>query len=267
MNLTSTVLTLFPHPRMVLQQDSSIKLLNTISERKSILESTGVEHVEILKFTKEFSQLSAEDYVTHILIEQLNAKVVVIGYDHHFGKNRSGNIEDLKRFGEIYDFEVKEIKAQQIDDVSVSSTKIRSALDTGKVELANAYLGYNYSITGKVIKGEQIGRTLGYPTANIHVHENYKLIPQDGVYIVKSTINNDTVFGMMNIGHNPTIPNKKPSTEVHFFNFKKPLYHRILTIEFISRLRPELKFKTLDDLKAQLQIDEQRSKRYLSEQS
>ena len=263
LGLTSTVLTLFPHPRMVLHQDSSIKLLNTINERKRILQSTGVERVEILEFTKDFAQLSAEDYVKHILVDQLSAKVVVIGYDHHFGKNRSGNIEDLKHFGDVYGFQVKEIQAQQIEDVSVSSTKIRKALHVGNVEMAKNYLGYPYSITGRVIEGDKIGRTLGYPTANIKVIEDYKLIPKDGVYVVQSFIDQETVFGMMNIGSNPTIRDKKPSTEVHFFNFNKNLYGKKLTIKFLSRLREELKFDTLGDLEKQLSLDEEQSKQFL----
>jgi len=265
MGLTSTVLTLFPHPRMVLQKDTSIRLLNTIEERVAMLKSIGVEKVEVKTFTKAFAQLSAEAYVKTILVEELNAAVVVIGYDHHFGKNRGGNINDLRTFGAKYGFEVKEIKAQQIDDVSVSSTKIRNALSEGLISTANSYLGYEYSITGKVVSGNKIGRTLNYPTANIKVNADYKLIPKDGVYVVHSTIDNRTVYGMMNIGSNPTIPGKEPSTEVHFFDCNEDLYDRELTVNFMHHLRDELKFPNVEALKQQLQDDERRSRTFLSQ--
>ena len=165
------VLTLFPHPRMVLQKDDSIKLLNTIDERVELLKSYGIKKVIVKEFTKEFANLSAKDYVKQILVDELNTKQVVIGYDHHFGKNRSANIKDLKSFGKLYDFKVEEILAQDIEEVTVSSTKIRNALDEGKVDLANSYLGYNFYITGTVIKGKGLGRTIDYPTANIHIKE------------------------------------------------------------------------------------------------
>jgi len=249
------VLTLFPHPRMVLQKDDSIKLLNTIEERIELLKALGIKEVIVKKFTKEFANLSAKNYVKQILVDELNTKQIVIGYDHHFGKNRSANIKDLKTFAKLYDFKVEEISAQDIEDVTVSSTKIRTALNEGEVDLANSYLGYNFFITGIVIKGKGLGRTIDFPTANINVTASYKLIPRDGVYIVKSKIKNKTIFGMMNIGTNPTVNGKIRSIEVHFLNFNEDIYNSELKIEFLKRLRSEEKFKNLDALKIQLKKD------------
>ena len=253
--LVPTVLTLFPHPRMVLQKDDTIKLLNTIDERIELLKTIGIEKVIVKEFTKEFANLSAKDYVEQILVKELNTKQIVIGYDHHFGKNRSANIDDLKIFAKEFSFKVEEISAQEIEDVTVSSTKIRKALNNGHIEIANAYLGYNYFISGEVVKGKGIGRTLDYPTANIHIKESYKLIPRDGVYVVKSVIDNTTVFGMMNIGTNPTVSGKSRSIEVHFFNFDTDIYGKNLKIEFLHWLRSEQKFESLEALKKQLNID------------
>ncbi|WP_179337269.1 bifunctional riboflavin kinase/FAD synthetase [Winogradskyella ludwigii] len=249
------VLTLFPHPRMVLQKDDSIRLLNTIEERIELLKSHGIKEVIVKKFTKDFANLSAKDYVKQILLDELNTKNIVIGYDHHFGKNRSANINDLKAFADLYNFNVEEISAQDLKDVTVSSTKIRTALNQGEVDLANSYLGYNFFITGTVIKGKGLGRTIDFPTANINVTAAYKLIPSDGVYVVKSKIDNKTVFGMMNIGTNPTVNGKKRSIEVHFFNFNQDIYDSELKIEFLKRLRSEQKFENLEALKAQLKKD------------
>lgn len=253
--LVPTVLTLFPHPRMVLQKDDNIKLLNTIDERIQLLKNIGIERVIVKEFTKEFANLSAKDYVEQILVKELNTKQIVIGYDHHFGKNRSANIDDLKIFAKEFNFKVEEISAQEIEDVTVSSTKIRKALDNGNIEVANAYLDYNYFISGEVVKGKGIGRTLDYPTANIRIKESYKLIPRDGVYVVKSVIDNATVFGMMNIGTNPTVSGKARSIEVHFFDFDKDIYGNVLKIEFLHWLRSEQKFENLDALKKQLSND------------
>ncbi|GGW58568.1 riboflavin kinase/FMN adenylyltransferase [Winogradskyella epiphytica] len=257
------VLTLFPHPRMVLQKDDSIKLLNTIEERVELLKKMGIKEVIVKEFTKEFSNLSAEDYVKGILVDELNTKHIVIGYDHHFGKNRSANITDLKSFAKRFDFKVQEISAQDIEDVTVSSTKIRRALDHGKVDLANSYLGYNFFITGTVIKGKGLGRTIDFPTANIQVTATYKLIPSDGVYVVKSYFDDKTIFGMMNIGTNPTVDGKSRSIEVHFFNFNADIYSAELKIEFLKRLRSEQKFENLEALKLQLQTDMQNAKAYI----
>jgi riboflavin kinase/FMN adenylyltransferase len=257
------VLTLFPHPRMVLQKDESIKLLNTIDERIELLKSHGIEDVIVKEFTEAFANLSAKDYIKQILVDELNTKQIVIGYDHHFGKNRSANIKDLKEFAKLYNFKVEEISAQDIEDVTVSSTKIRNALDIGEVDIANSYLGYNYYITGCVIKGKGLGKTIDFPTANIYIKEPYKLIPSDGVYIVKSKIGSNTIFGMMNIGTNPTVNGKTRSIEVHFFNFNEDIYNTELKIEFLKRLRSEHKFKNLEALKAQLHKDKNAALEYI----
>ena len=258
------VLTLFPHPRMVLQNDDSIKLLNTIEERIELLKAIGIKEVIVKKFTKEFANLSAKDYVKQILVDELNTKQIVIGYDHHFGKNRSANINDLKQFATRYDFKVEEISAQDIEDVTVSSTKIRTALNEGEVDLANSYLGYNFFITGTVVKGKGLGRTIDFPTANISITASYKLIPSNGVYVVKSKIDNKSIFGMMNIGTNPTVDGKTRSIEVHFFNFNKDIYNSELKIEFLKRLRSEQKFKNLDALKNQLKEDMVNASSYIN---
>jgi len=262
-NLVPVVLTLFPHPRMVLQKDDSIRLLNTIEERIELLKSHGIKEVIVKKFTKEFANLSAQDYVKQILVDELNTKQIVIGYDHHFGKNRSANITDLKAFADLYDFKVEEISAQDLKDVTVSSTKIRTALNQGEVDLANSYLGYNFFITGTVVKGKGLGRTIDFPTANINIIATYKLIPSDGVYVVRSVIEGKTIFGMMNIGTNPTVDGKKRSIEVYFFNFKSDIYDAELKIEFLKRLRSEQKFENLEALKMQLKTDMTNASSYL----
>lgn len=254
-NLTPSLLTFFPHPRMVLQKDANIKLINTIDEKKDILKQFGISNLVIKEFTKEFSRLTAEDFVKNILVDHLKAKHIIIGYDHHFGRNRNANIEDLKQFGKDFDFEVEEISKQDINDVAVSSTKIRAALQEGNIKIANTYLGYNFMLTGKVIDGKKLGQTINYPTANLHIEENYKLIPKHGVYIVKSIIDNITVYGMMNIGHNPTVNGKHQTIETHFFDFNKDLYGQNLKIELLQRLRNEQKFSSVEELQSQLHID------------
>ncbi|WP_418603746.1 bifunctional riboflavin kinase/FAD synthetase [Hwangdonia sp.] len=262
--LKSVILTFFPHPRMVLQKDSSIKLINTIDERHAILDALGLDYLLIKKFTKEFSRLSAEDFVKQILVDKLHAKKVIIGYDHRFGRNRNANIDDLKRFGKVYDFEVEEISAQDINDVAVSSTKIRKALNEGQMAKANMFLGYNFMITGTVVKGKGLGRQLGFPTANIKVEENYKLIPKYGSYIVSSIINNKKVFGMLNIGMNPTVAGNTESIEVHFFNFNKDIYNKTIQIDLYERIRDEQKFESVEALKNQLAKDRETALVYIA---
>ncbi|WP_242130865.1 bifunctional riboflavin kinase/FAD synthetase [Aestuariivivens marinum] len=253
--LKSAILTFFPHPRMVLQKDASIKLINTIDERYAILESLGLDYLLIKKFTKEFSRMGAEDFVKDILVDKLHAKKIIIGYDHRFGRNRNANIDDLKRFGDQYGFAVEEISAQDIDEVAVSSTKIRNALNEGDIIKANAYLGYNFMLNGTVVKGRKLGKQLGFPTANVHINEDYKLIPKQGAYIVSSVIDGVLVYGMMNIGVNPTVSGERLSIEVHFINFNKDIYNKKIRIELLQRLRDEQKFDSVDRLKAQLLED------------
>ena len=251
----SLILTFFPHPRMVLHEASSIKLLNTINEKSGFLKKMGLDNLVIHPFDKEFSNLSAEEFVKTILVDSFNIQKIIIGYDHRFGKNRAANIDDLIAFGDKYGFEVEQISAQEVDSVSVSSTKIRDAIANGTMAVANEYLGYNYLLSGKIIKGKQLGRTIGFPTANIKIEENYKLIPKNGVYIVKSIIQEKTVFGIMNIGLNPTVNGEDLSIEVHFLDFDIAIYNTEITVSVIDRIRDEQKFSSIDLLKAQIQKD------------
>lgn len=262
----SLILTFFPHPKMVLLEQSEILLLNTIEERCQLLDKTNLDHLIIHPFDEKFSQLSAEDFVKMILIEKLNIKKIVIGHDHHFGKNRSANIDDLVVYGEKYGFDVEQISAQEIAAVAVSSSKIRVALEHGNIQLANEFLGYSYFITGIVQEGKQLGRTIGFPTANLKIEENYKLIPKKGVYIVKSHINNIIVFGMMNIGTNPTVGGNSLSIEVHFLNFEGDLYHQKLEVSLLHFIREEQKFGSFDLLKQQLFEDKKYSQDYIQQQ-
>lgn len=251
----SLVLTFFPHPRMILQQDSDIKLLNTIQEKADLLNQFGIDNLVIQKFDNSFSQLSAEDFVKQILVDIFKVKKIIIGYDHRFGKNRSADINDLIAFGAKYDFDVEQISAQEIDDVSVSSTKIRNAIADGNIKLANEFLGYPYFITGKVIKGKQLGRTIGYPTANVKVDESYKLIPPIGVYATFASIEGERYFGMLNIGTNPTIGENPITIEMNIFDFDKDIYGKKIAIGFIDKIRDQQKFSSLDELKNALEKD------------
>ncbi|GMN10422.1 bifunctional riboflavin kinase/FAD synthetase [Croceitalea sp. MTPC9] len=258
-NYNSVLLTFFPHPRMVLQKESNIKLLNTLEEKIKILESLGLDYVIVHPFTKEFSRLSAIEFVRDILVNQLSVKKVVIGYDHRFGRNRNANINDLIAFGNTLDFEVEEISAQEVDEVSVSSTKIRTALEEGNITTANSYLGYPFMLTGSVVRGKGLGRQIAFPTANLKIAESYKLIPKSGVYVAKSIIDGNTIYGMMNIGFNPTVAGKEKSIEVHFFDFNQDLYEKKLKVELLHHLRDEHKFDSVEDLKTQLLKDKQTS--------
>ncbi len=249
---------------MVLQKDSDIKLLNTLDEKIRILESLGLQQLIIHPFTKEFSRLSATEFVRDLLVNKLRAKKVIIGYDHRFGRNRTANINDLHAFGSTLGFEVDEIPAQEIDEISVSSTKIRRALEDGDVQTANRFLGYKYMLTGTIKKGKGVGRQLDFPTANIAIEESYKLIPKNGVYVVDADINGELLVGMMNIGYNPTLKGTKRSIEVHFFNFKGNLYDQKIQVNLIQRIRDEHKFDSVEDLKKQLEKDRETSMALLS---
>ncbi|TDW46089.1 riboflavin kinase/FMN adenylyltransferase [Flavobacterium sp. 270] len=251
----SLVLTFFPHPRMVLQEKSEIKLLNTISEKTKLLEETGIENLVVHPFSESFSRLTAEEFVHSILVDQFHIQKIIIGHDHRFGRNRTADINDLIAFGAEYGFEVEQISAQEIQDVSVSSTKIRKALQEGNMTLANEYLGYNFFLTGEVVKGKQLGRTIGFPTANIQIEEDYKLIPKNGVYAVKTIIDQKEVFGMMNIGFNPTVNGEKQTIEVHLFDFDADIYGQKIEVSLLHYLREEQKFGSVDLLKAQLNQD------------
>lgn len=260
----SLVLTFFPHPRMVLQEHSDIKLLNTIAEKIDLLKKIGIENLVIHPFDETFSRLTAEEFVSSILVDRFHIQKIIIGHDHRFGRNRTADIDDLIAFGKQYDFEVEQISVQEINEISVSSTKIRNALLEGNMALANEYLGYEYVLTGIIIKGKQLGRTIGFPTANLKIEENYKLIPQNGVYIVKSIINEQTVFGMMNIGFNPTVDGQKQSIEIHYFDFNADLYNQKISVSILHRIRSEQKFESVELLKEQLEKDKKTTLNYLN---
>ena len=259
----SLVLTFFPHPRMVLEDKSEMKLLNTLSEKIELLEKSGLENLVIHPFDEKFSQLTAHEFVKTVLVDQFNIKKIIIGYDHRFGKNRTANFDDLVAFGKQYDFEVEQISAQEIETVSVSSTKIRKALDEGNMKMANEYLGYDYFLTGTIIKGKQIGRTIGFPTANLKIEEDYKLIPRNGVYIVKSELNRKTVFGIMNIGFNPTVEGQNLSVEIHYLDYNDNLYGQKISVSLIHFVRVEQHFESVSLLKEQLEKDKNTALHFL----
>lgn len=263
LNCESLVLTFFPHPRMVLQKDSDVKLLNTMEEKSDLLAKTGLDNLVIHPFDQAFSRLTAEEFVKNILVDAFNIKKIIIGHDHRFGRNRTANIDDLIAFSKIYDFEVEQISVQEINDVAVSSTKIRNAILDGNIELANKYLNYKYSFEGKIVKGKQLGRTIGFPTANFELENNYKLIPENGVYIVESQINQKMFFGMMNIGFNPTVSGNTKTIEVYYFDFDGDLYNKKISVSILHRLRSEQKFDSLEALKKQLNLDKSASLNFI----
>ena len=253
--LESSVLTFFPHPRTVLNPSSSLKLINTIEERISLFKKSKIDNLIVHPFTKEFSELDSEDFVKNILVDQLKAKIVLIGYDHKFGKNRTADINNLKEYGIKYNFEVIEIKAEEINDIAISSTKIRNSIEEGDIQLTNSYLGYEFSFFGKVVKGNSIGKTLGFPTANIKIGTDLKLIPKNGVYLISTIINQKIIFGMMNIGIKPTTNENTKSIEVNLFDFNQDLYDTNITIYIKQFLREEIKFNSLNELKLQIEKD------------
>jgi len=259
----TVLITFFPHPRQVLYpKEHGIKLLNTKEEKIELLSKAGINNLIIIPFTIEFSQMTSVDFIKKVLVEKLQTKRLVIGYDHHFGRNREGSFEHLKASGPVYGFTVEEIPAKDIDHVAISSTRIRTALETGDIKTANQHLGYNYFITGKVTKGEQLGRQLGFPTANIFIEEDYKLIPADGVYAVKVDVNSKQFEGMLNIGYRPTVDGIKHSIEVNIFNLESDIYDETIRVYFFQRLRNEKKFSSVDNLKAQLKIDKQQTQEF-----
>ena len=255
-DLQSTVLTFFPHPRTILNPSKPLKLINSIDERIELFKRSRVENLIIHSFDKKFSEYDPEKYVSEILVQKLNAKIILIGHDHKFGRNRSADINDLIEFGKKYDFNVLEIKAEELNDIAISSTIIRNSLNNGKINNANTYLGYDFSISGIVIKGNKIGKTIGFPTANIEVDFEDKLIPKNGVYLVYSYINNKKFFGMMNIGIKPTINENKKSIEVNLFDFNENLYDKPIRVHLTEFLRDEVKFDSLEQLKGQLEKDQ-----------
>ncbi len=258
----TVLFTFFPHPRLVLNpNDNSLRLIQTLDEKKAVLESSGLDHLILFPFTTAFSQVTAKDFIQNFLVEKLRVKVIVVGYDHRFGKGREGNLAFLQQYGAEFGYEVIEIPAQEIEEVNVSSTRIRKAILSGDIETANAYLSDKFSLTGKVIKGKQLGRTLGYPTANIDVVDTLKIIPAIGIYVVKVKFENGTIYkGMMSIGKNPTVTDTETlKLEVHLFDFSGDLYGHNITVQFLKYLRNEVKFSSIEQLKTQLDEDKKHS--------
>jgi riboflavin kinase/FMN adenylyltransferase len=254
----TVILTFFPHPRLIIDpENQELKMINTINEKAAILESLGVNHLIITPFTRDFSNLSPDEYINQVLVDTIGVKHIIVGYDHRFGKDRKGCMEDLINAGKVQGFDVEEIPEQDIHDVAVSSTQIRRALLSGDVALAATYLGYHFSLKGRVIKGDKIGRTIGFPTANIFVEESYKLIPADGIYAVTVDLNEGSFKGMAYIGQRPTINGMTRNIEVNIFDFSQEIYGQDITMTFMEFLRHDVKFTGLEALKVQLQQDKE----------
>ena len=277
----TVILTFFPHPRLILHpEDQNLKLLTTIAEKAKLLEELDIDHLIITPFSRDFSNLSAEEYIREMLVNCIGTKKIVIGYDHRFGKDRSGGLAELQKFAPQYGFEVEEIPEQDVNEVAVSSSKIRKSLLNGETQLANQFLGYTFFITGKVIRGDQIGRTLGYPTANLFIEESYKLIPADGIYAVTierraeneernalieqsagesplPALRSPRLFGMAYIGHRPTINGMTRNIEVNIFDFNEDIYNQTLQMSFHAFIRHDVKFNGLEELTEQLGRDKE----------
>ena len=255
-DLNSVVLTFFPHPRIILNKYNEVKMIDTLDEKIIHLNEIGIDSLIIHPFDKNFSLLSANQFIKDFLVDKLKIKHIIIGYDHRFGKGREASVTDLKNYADDYDFTVEEIKAQEIEKITVSSTKIRNSINQGDIKTTEKYLGRYFNLTGKVVKGDGLGKKINYPTANIFIEETYKIIPKDGVYLVETTIKNKLFKGMMNIGHRPTIGTNVKSIEVHLFNFNEDIYGKVISIKMISKIRDEKKFSSIQALKEQLVKDE-----------
>ncbi len=261
----SVLLTFHPHPRIVLfPDDDTLKLINTVDEKLELLSRYGLKHVINIPFEKEFSRMSPVEYVRDILVNQIGIDTIVIGYDHHFGRNRQGNLKLLQELAPIYEFKVEEISAQDIDEITVSSTKVRKSILDGDIKSTNEFLGYQFMLSGKVVKGNQIGSSIGYPTANISIEDKHKIIPKNGVYIVNVSFENQLFNGILNVGNKPTVSsNSEVTIEVHLLDTSIDLYGKNITLYFIDRIRDEQKFENLEDLKNQIKKDEQKARGYL----
>ena len=256
----TVLLTYWPHPRLVLYpKEHHLRLLSTFDEKVSLLRDFGIDHLIVLPFTPEFSQMSSVDFIQQILVDKIQTKCLVIGYDHKFGKNREGSFDYLQAHSEELGFAIEEISRQDIDDMGVSSSKIRIALESGDLPTATSYLGRPYSLTGEVVIGQQIGRSIGFPTANIQVKDDYKLLPKNGVYAVTVQVEDQQYKGMLNLGNRPTVSGEQKTIEVHLFDFAGDLYHKSLSVNFIQFLREEKKFADLEALKAQLILDQEKA--------
>ena len=255
---TPVLITFYPHPKQIVQiKDKPLFVINTPEEKYELLQKMGVKNIVVVPFDKSFSELSAQDYIEKFLVQKFNPAVIVVGYDHRYGNNREGDFDLLKKAETDFGFEVKEIPQHILKDITISSTKIRNAIQTGDIITAAAYLGYDYFFSGKVIQGNKLGRTIGYPTANLFIENENKLIPADGVYAVEVELENRKLMGMMNIGIRPTVDGKKRTIEVNIFNFDEDIYGKELRITLKKYLRSEIKFNGLDKLKAQLAKDKE----------
>jgi riboflavin kinase/FMN adenylyltransferase len=260
----TVLITFWPHPRLVLfPEEHKLRLLSTFEEKAKLLREFGIDHLISIPFTKEFSELSSQEFIENLLVNKIKCKKLVIGYDHRFGKNREGSFEYLQANHLKFGFELEEIPRQDVDDIGISSTKIRKALEAGDVTMALNYLGRPYELNGLVIKGQQIGRSIGFPTANIHIPNDYKLVPRDGVYAVQAAVNGNLYKAMLNIGNRPTVDGSKKTVEAHLFDFQGDLYDKQITIYFKAFLREERKFNGLEELKAQLKLDQVTAKKLL----
>jgi riboflavin kinase/FMN adenylyltransferase len=264
----TVVLTFWPHPRMVVSEDSQgLQLLSTIDEKIELFSQLGIQHLAIVPFTRAFSELSSEEFIQSILLDKIGTKKLVIGYDHRFGKNREGSFDFLRKNCSLYGFEVEEIPRQDIEETAISSSRIRKALLTGHIQEANELLGRPYTLSGTIVKGKQLGRTIGFPTANLHPQESYKLIPQNGVYVVRATYQGDTFNGMLNIGVRPTVDGTSRTIEANLFDFDKEIYGEDLKLELLHYLRPEQKFDGLPALISQINADRESTLQFLSNQA
>ncbi|WP_247234979.1 bifunctional riboflavin kinase/FAD synthetase [Telluribacter sp. SYSU D00476] len=261
----TVVLTFWPHPRMVVSEDSQgLQLLSTIDEKTELLAHLGIQHLVIVPFTRSFSELSSDEFIRQVLVDRIGTKKLVIGYDHRFGRNREGSFDFLQQNASQYGFEVEEISRQDIDQLAISSTRIRNALLEGDVKEANELLGRPYEFSGTVVKGKQIGRTIGFPTANVLVRESYKLIPANGVYTIQARHAGTLYGGMLNIGTRPTVDGTTRTIEANLFEFNKEIYGEKLQVELLHYLRPEQKFNSLDSLMQQIKADKEKSLAYLN---
>jgi len=264
-NGSSVIITFNPHPQKVLHpEEKNIFVLNTVEEKTELIRKNGIDHLIILPFTKEFASVSYLDFIKNILIDKLKVSRLVIGYDHHFGKDREGQLQHLQEYGKKFNFKVEEVKAQKIEDTAISSTKIRKALMVGDLITANKFLGYYYSFRGQVVKGDEIGGTIGFPTANLLPDDSAKLIPGDGIYAALAEFKGKTYKGMLYIGMRSTLNGTKRVIEINIFNFDKNIYSEFLNVICIEKLRDEIKFSGLDKLKEQLLRDKENAEKILS---
>lgn len=255
-NGETVILTFFPHPRTVINSDENeLKQINTLDEKIKLFEHFGIDHLIIHPFTQHFSRLTAIEFVRDILVNKIGTKKLITGYNHQFGRNREGSFEQLQEWSKLYHFPIEQIPEQDIHHIAVSSTKIRNALLRGDIRTANDFLGHDFSLTGKVVKGEQLGKKLGFPTANLFVQEKYKIIPADGIYAVNILYADKTYNGMLYIGNRPTLQGKEQRIEVNIFDFDKTVYDEILTVFLKEKIRDDMKFADTKALQQQMQKD------------